>query len=90
VDDGLATGSSMVAAVRALRRERPAQIVVAVPIAPPGTCEGLRGEADEVFCAHTPEPFLAIGAWYEDFPQISDSEIHELLERATDDARGGA
>ncbi len=79
VDDGLATGSSMRAAVRALREQRPAQIVVAVPIAPPATCEELGGEADEVICVRTPEPFLAIGAWYEDFPQVSDGEIRELL-----------
>jgi putative phosphoribosyl transferase len=82
VDDGLATGSSMRAAVRALREQRPAQIVVAVPIAPPATCEELRGEADEVICTRTPEPFVAIGAWYEHFPQVSDGEIRELLAKA--------
>jgi predicted phosphoribosyltransferase len=86
VDDGLATGSSMRAAVRALREQRPAQIVVAVPIAPPATCEELGGEADEVVCVHTPEPFLAIGAWYEDFPQVSDDEIRGLLAQPGEDA----
>jgi predicted phosphoribosyltransferase len=82
VDDGLATGSTMLAAIRALRRQRPARIVAAAPIAPPETCEELRGEADDVVCARTPEPFLAIGAWYERFPQVSDDEIRDLLERA--------
>jgi predicted phosphoribosyltransferase len=81
VDDGLATGSTMRAAVQALRRQRPARIVVAVPVAPPETCEGLRTEADEVVCARTPEPFMAIGAWYEQFPQTSDDEIRDLLGR---------
>src|ERR687888_109711 len=90
VDDGLATGSSMRAAVRALRGQRPAQIVVAVPIAPPATCEELRGEADQVVCACTPEPFLAIGAWYEHFPQVSDGEIRDLLAQAGEDANGRA
>ena len=90
VDDGLATGSSMRAAVRALREQRPAQIVVAVPIAPPATCEELRGEADQVVCAYTPEPFVAIGAWYEHFPQVSDGEIRDLLAQAGEDANGRA
>jgi putative phosphoribosyl transferase len=90
VDDGLATGSSMRAAVRALRQQRPAQIVVAVPIAPPATCEELRSEADEVVCACTPEPFVAIGAWYEHFPQVSDDEIRDLLAQAGEDANGRA
>lgn len=90
VDDGLATGSSMRAAVRALREQRAAQIVVAVPVAPPATCEELRGEADEVVCACTPEPFVAIGAWYEHFPQVSDGEIRDLLAQAGEDANGRA
>lgn len=90
VDDGLATGSSMRAAVRALREQRAAQIVVAVPIAPPATCEELRGEADQVVCAYTPEPFVAIGAWYEHFPQVSDGEIRDLLAQAGEDANGRA
>jgi putative phosphoribosyl transferase len=90
VDDGLATGSSMRAAVRALREQRPAQIVVAAPIAPPATCEELGEEADEVVCARTPEPFLAIGTFYEHFPQVSDDEIRELLAKAGGDADGRA
>ena len=82
VDDGLATGSSMRVAVAALREERPAKIVVAVPIAPEETCEMLRASADEVVCAVTPEPFYAVGLWYHDFSQTSDEEVHDLLERS--------
>jgi putative phosphoribosyl transferase len=82
VDDGLATGSTMRAAVRALREQRPARIVVAVPVAPRQTCEQLAREADEVVCPRTPAPFLAIGIWYESFPQTSDDEIRDLLARA--------
>jgi putative phosphoribosyl transferase len=82
VDDGLATGSSMRVGVAALRQEKPVQIVVAVPIAPPDTCAMLRREAEEVVCAMTPEPFFAVGLWYEDFSQTTDEEVHDLLERA--------
>jgi predicted phosphoribosyltransferase len=82
VDDGLATGATMRAAVKALRRSGPARIVVAVPTAPPDTCEELRREADEVVCGIAPEPFLAVGQWYEDFPQTSDDEVRDLLARA--------
>ncbi len=80
VDDGLATGASMFAAVAALKRERPARVVVAVPVASRETCEALRREADDVVCSMTPEPFYAVGLWYEDFSQTSDEEVHELLE----------
>jgi predicted phosphoribosyltransferase len=69
-------------AVAALREEHPARIVVAVPIAPPETCDVLRREADDVVCAVTPEPFYAVGIWYADFTQTTDEEVHELLERA--------
>lgn len=79
VDDGLATGATMRAAVKALRERRPARIVVAVPVAPPDTIEVLRGEADEVVCLAMPEPFMAIGCWYHDFPQTSDDEVKALL-----------
>jgi predicted phosphoribosyltransferase len=82
VDDGLATGASMRVAVAALRQEHPARIVVAVPIAPPETCDALRQEADDVVCAVTPEPFYAVGLWYEDFTQVTDEEVHDFLERA--------
>jgi putative phosphoribosyl transferase len=81
VDDGLATGASMRAAAAAVRALGPARIVVAVPIAPAETCEVLREEADEVVCALTPEPFYAVGLWYQDFAQMTDSEVTELLER---------
>lgn len=84
VDDGLATGATMLAAVRALRARQPPpqRIVVAVPTAAAETCEDLRREADEVVCATTPEPFHAVGLWYEDFSQTSDDEVRELLARA--------
>ncbi len=80
VDDGLATGSTMRAAVVALRRSRPKRIVVAVPVAAASTCRDLREEADEVICLHMPEPFYSVGFWYEDFSQASDEEIREMLE----------
>ena len=82
VDDGLATGSTMRAAVEALRQEGPARIVVAVPVSSPETCDAFRDVADEIICAETPEPFRAVGAWYDDFSQTKDEEVHELLERA--------
>jgi putative phosphoribosyl transferase len=82
VDDGLATGSTMRAAVAALRRQQPTHIVVAVPIAAPSTCDEFRSEVDEIVCAITPEPFYAVGLWYADFSQTTDKEVHDLLERA--------
>jgi predicted phosphoribosyltransferase len=82
VDDGLATGSSMRAAVRALRQQEPAKIVVAAPVASYDACEELRWEADEVVCGFTPEPFYAVGLWYEDFTQTTDEEVRETLARA--------
>jgi predicted phosphoribosyltransferase len=82
VDDGLATGASVHAAVEVLRRLEPARLVVAVPIAPPETCEALRAEVDEVICAVTPEPFYAVGLWYEDFSQTTDEEVRDLLARS--------
>src|SRR5438874_9497998 len=84
IDDGLATGATMRAAVAATRRGQPARIVVAVPIAAPATCEEFRDEVDEVVCARTPEPFYAVGLWYEDFSQTTDEEVRELLRRAAD------
>ena len=81
VDDGLATGATMRAAVRALRQQHPQRIVVAVPTASPDTCEALRAEADEVVCLTTPEPFLAVGYWYDDFAQTTDAEVGDLLGR---------
>ena len=82
VDDGLATGATMRAAVAALRQQQPARIVVAVPIAPPDTVARLQREVDEVICLETPEPFMAIGRWYQSFPQTSDDEVQDLLSRA--------
>jgi putative phosphoribosyl transferase len=88
VDDGLATGSTMRAAAAALRAQGAKHLVVAVPVAPPETCEALRTEVDEVVCALEPEPFLAVGLWYEDFSQTTDDEVRELLHRAAE-AHGG-
>jgi|SRR5436853_2554202 len=79
VDDGLATGSTMRAAAAAVRQRAPQRIVVAVPVAASGTCNEFRSEVDEVVCAITPEPFRAVGLWYEDFTQTSDDEVHALL-----------
>ena len=82
VDDGLATGSTMRAAVAALKKLQPAKIVVAVPVAVRSTCEELAEEVDEVVCARTPEPFYGVGEWYADFSQTTDEEVRELLARA--------
>lgn len=81
VDDGLATGSSMQAAVIALRRLEPARIVVAVPVGAKDTCERLARIADEVVCVSTPEPFQAVGLWYQQFAQTTDDEVRRLLAR---------
>jgi predicted phosphoribosyltransferase len=82
VDDGLATGSTMRAAVHAVRALGPERLVVAVPVAARQTCELLRVEVDELVCAYTPEPFHAVGLWYDDFTQTSDDEVRDLLARA--------
>src|SRR6266403_4432399 len=82
VDDGLATGATMLAAARALRARQPERIIVAVPVASPEACEEFRQHVDEVVCAATPDPFYAVGVWYENFSQTSDAEVQELLERA--------
>jgi putative phosphoribosyl transferase len=82
VDDGLATGSTMRAAVAALRHESPGRIVVAVPVAALETCNAFRDIADEIICVETPEPFTAVGQWYENFSPTTDEEVRELLERA--------
>jgi predicted phosphoribosyltransferase len=79
VDDGLATGSSMRAAVAALRQKEPKRIVVAAPIGSGVTCAELHDEVDEVVCAVTPEPFYGVGSWYRDFSQTSDAEVQRLL-----------
>jgi putative phosphoribosyl transferase len=82
VDDGLATGATMRAAVAAVRHHQPARLVVAVPTAAPETCAELQAEADEVVCATTPEPFYAVGLWYADFTQVTDMEVRDLLAQA--------
>jgi predicted phosphoribosyltransferase len=81
VDDGLATGATMRAAILNLRQQHPGRIVLAVPTASPDSCEALKAEADDVVCAITPEPFFAVGHWYEDFAQTTDDEVRELLAR---------
>jgi len=87
VDDGLATGSTMRAAVAALRKMQPRAILVAVPVAAPQTCDEFRNEGIDIVCLRTPEPFQAVGLWYEDFSQTSDEEVHEILDRATSAAK---
>ncbi|AOY90144.1 phosphoribosyltransferase [Marinobacter salinus] len=82
VDDGLATGASMRAAIEALRLQNPSSIVVAVPVAPSDTIGKLSAEADDVICLATPEPFMAIGNWYRDFTQVSDQEVKQTLNKA--------
>jgi putative phosphoribosyl transferase len=72
----------MRAAVAALKQQQPARVVVAVPVASPQTCAELRGEADEVVCVVTPEPFYAVGLWYQDFSQTTDEEVRALLAAA--------
>ena len=83
VDDGIATGASMLAAVRAVRAGEPAQVVVAVPVGPPSACRELAAEADDVVCATMPPGFEAVGQVYEDFHQVSDDEVRELLAAPT-------
>lgn len=82
VDDGLATGATMQAAVRAVHLQQPKRLVVAVPVAPPDVCAQLRRQVDEVVSVITPEPFYAVGLWYKSFPQTSDEEVRELLAAA--------
>jgi putative phosphoribosyl transferase len=87
VDDGLATGSSMRAALEALGRHEPRRLIAAVPVAPAETCEALRAEADEVVCTATPPDFHGVSEWYRDFPQTSDEEVRALLARAAQERR---
>ena len=86
VDDGLATGSTMRAAVRAVRQSNPARIVVAAPVAAGETCRSLGTEADEVVCVHVPEMFHAVSLWYQEFSQTTDEEVRYLLEQAAHSA----
>jgi putative phosphoribosyl transferase len=89
VDDGLATGATMRAAVRALRQSAAAQLIVAVPVAPPETCAALRYEVDEVIALYEPEPFIAVGLYYRDFRPTDDRQIEELLGSAGAEGSGG-
>ncbi len=82
VDDGLATGATMRAAVTALRQQQPARIVVAVPISSPETCHDFENEVDEIICAQTPQPFYSVGLWYNNFSQTTDEEVRDLLKQA--------
>lgn len=79
VDDGIATGATVRAAIAAVRAQRPTRIVVAVPVAAAETCDALRGEVDELVCVFSTEAFFGVGLWYDYFPQISDDEVRELL-----------
>lgn len=79
VDDGLATGSTMRAAILAVRKMSPRRIIVGVPIGPPDTCDAFREEAEEVVCAHVQEPFYAVSFWYREFSQVTDEEVRQLL-----------
>jgi len=79
VDDGLATGSTMKAAVAAVRQHKPRMVIVAVPVAAVSTCRELRADVDDIVCLHTPMDFSAVGLWYDDFSQTSDEEVRQLL-----------
>jgi putative phosphoribosyl transferase len=81
VDDGLATGSTMLAAVHHVRSARPKTVIVAVPVASTQACGRFKKEADDCICLATPEPFIAVGEWYEDFRQVNDSQVQEILSR---------
>lgn len=80
VDDGIATGATIRAALASIRKKSPQYVVLAVPVAPPSTINDLKGDADQIVCLHMPEPFYAIGRFYKDFPQTSDEEVIRLLQ----------
>jgi putative phosphoribosyl transferase len=82
VDDGLATGSTMLAAVKAVQEQAPARVVVAAPVAALETCEKFQQQVDEVICVQTPQPFYSVGSWYDNFSQTSDDEVRQLLANA--------
>jgi putative phosphoribosyl transferase len=82
VDDGIATGSTMRAAIKAVRQRKPDRVVVAAPVASVSAYDSLRGDADEVVCLATPEPFDSVGSWYEQFPQVQDEEVRRLLAKS--------
>jgi putative phosphoribosyl transferase len=89
IDDGLATGATMRAAVAALRKQKPGRIVIAVPVAAQDTCDEFRADVDEIICGITPAPFHAVGVWYEDFSQTTDEEVQQLLRAAYRQAEKG-
>jgi putative phosphoribosyl transferase len=80
IDDGIATGSTVTAALRALRQKNPARLILAVPVGAPDSVQAMRSECDEVLCLVTPDPFHAVGAHYDDFTQTTDDEVKQLLE----------
>jgi putative phosphoribosyl transferase len=90
VDDGLATGATMIAAVQGIRKLAPARVVVGVPVADPATCEQLGEHVDDIVCATTPEPLVAVGFWYAEFDQTTDEEVRELLDAAREEQRRSA
>lgn len=90
VDDGLATGATMRAAVMALRQQQPTRIVIAVPVSSPETCQEFEDEVDEIICAVTPRPFYSVGLWYDNFSQTTDEEVRDLLKRAVESTRPSA
>jgi putative phosphoribosyl transferase len=89
VDDGLATGATMCAAITAVGQQQPAQVVMAVPVAAPSECDAFRQIADDVVCAITAEPLHAVGLWYQDFPQLTDEEVRTLLARFEQERSAG-
>ncbi|HEU5198467.1 MAG TPA: phosphoribosyltransferase [Ktedonobacterales bacterium] len=82
VDDGVATGATMQAAIMVIRRQHPARLVVAIPVAPPSVYEEIQAQVDELVCLMTPEVFMGVGVWYEDFSQLTDRQVRTLLEQA--------
>ena len=90
VDDGIATGATMRAALQALRQRRPRKLVLAVPVAPPGAIEALRSEVDEIVCLEMPEDFGALGYFYADFRQLGDQDVIDTLDRLSPAAEGGS
>ena len=87
VDDGLATGTSMRTAVRALREKRPAYLTAAVPIGSKDTCDHFQSDVDELICGDSPEPFFAVGTWYANFLPITDEEVRNMLNHAAHERR---
>jgi len=81
VDDGLATGNTMIAAARHIRSQHPKKLIIAVPVGSSQACRKVRSEADECICLATPEPFFAVGEWYNDFQQVTDAEVQEILKQ---------